>query len=148
MANTWPSIVLMAKKSNSLADCRLHLFLAIAAVIAACWPGSLVACPFCTALEPTLCQLREQAAVVALVEVEEQSPKLHTRARLHKALTGAERLRAVTSLAADLDVAASPGSLLLLFGSPAGQGDSQNRRAGSPGLSLHGRDGGGRGRRG
>lgn len=120
MANTWPSIVLMAKKSSSLAGRRLRATLGFAATIAAYWPGSLAACPFCTALEPTLCQLREQAAVVALVEVEEQSPKLHTRLRLHKTLSGAARLQGMTELAADLDVLASPGSLLLIFGSPAG----------------------------
>ena len=123
MASTWPSIVLMAKKSNSLPGCWLRGILPSVAVIAACWPVSLLACPFCTALEPTLCQLREQATVVALVEVEEQSPQLHARLRLHKTLVGAARLRDMTSLSADLDVSAQPGSLLVIFGSPVGKQD-------------------------
>jgi hypothetical protein len=123
MASTWPSIVSMAKKSNNLSGCWLRGVWAFAAAIVACWPVQLVACPFCTALEPTLCQLREQAAVVALVEVEEQSPQLHTRLRLHKTLVGAARLRDMPSLSAELDVSARPGSLLVIFGSPASEQD-------------------------
>jgi hypothetical protein len=123
MANTWPSTILMAKKSNNLSVCWLRGVLAIAAAIATCWPGSLAACPFCTALEPTLCQLREQAAVAALAEVESQSAQLHTRLRLHKILVGAARLQGMTSLSAELDVSAQPGSLLVIFGSPASKQD-------------------------
>ena len=108
----------MAKKSNNPLDRRPRVALALAAMIAACWPGPLVACPFCTALEPTLCQLREQAAVAALAEIEEQSPEQLARLRLHKALTGAARLRGMTSLTATLDLTAKPGSLLVIFGSP------------------------------
>ena len=134
MANTWPSIVSMAKKSNSLTGRWLHRVVVIATAIAACWTAPLAACPFCTALEPTLCQLREQAAVAALVEVEEQSPQLHTRLRLHKSLVGAARLRGMASLSADLDVTARPGSLLVIFGSLAGKQDPPAAQAPEPAL--------------
>ena len=53
----------------------------------------LAACPFCTALEPTLCQLREKSAVAALVEVEQQDPAPRTSMRLHKVLAGDDTLR-------------------------------------------------------
>jgi hypothetical protein len=136
MASIWPFIILMAKKSNSLTGRRLRVLLAISATIAACWPGSLPACPFCTALEPTLCQLREQAEVVALVEVVEQSPKLHTRLRLHKVLSGAEQLQGTAALTVDLDVSATPGSLLLIFGSPTGQPVSPAAKALEPAVKV------------
>jgi hypothetical protein len=74
------------------------------------------ACPFCTALGPTLCQLREQASVVALAEVEHTVQGGMTRVRLHKAIEGAQLLNGHDSLQVMLDVTAKPGGLLLLFG--------------------------------
>ena len=135
MASTWPSIDWMAKKSNSPLAGRSRVAAALAAVIAACWPGAVLACPFCTALVPTLCQLREQAAVTALVEVEEQSPELFTRMRLHKALTGSARLRGMTSLAGKMDLAAKAGSLLLIFGSPDGEPGASAEKDSEPSLA-------------
>ena len=135
MANTWPSIDWMAKKSNSPLDRRSLVALLLAAMVAAFRCGTLVACPFCTALEPTLSQLREEAAVTALVEVEEQSPPLQTRMRLHKALTGAARLGGMTSLAAKIDLTANPGSLLLIFGSPVGEPVASSAKNTAPALA-------------
>jgi hypothetical protein len=75
------------------------------------------ACPFCTALGPTLCQLREQAAVVALVEVEGPATAERWRLRLHRTIAGAERFKGRHKLEIPLDLALRPGSLLLVFGS-------------------------------
>lgn len=75
-----------------------------------------MACPFCTVLKPTLAQLRESAAVVALAEVRASRADHRTDLRLHQVLRGAERLTSQETLAASLDLAARPGSLLLIFG--------------------------------
>lgn len=77
------------------------------------------ACPFCQALRPTLCQLRDAAAVVALAEVEAPTESGATRVRLHRVLAGEDQLRGQTSLSIPLDLAAKPGSLLLLLGTAA-----------------------------
>jgi hypothetical protein len=135
MASTWPSIDWMEKKSNSPLAGRSRVAAALTAMIAACWPGAVLACPFCTALVPTLCQLREQAALTALVEVEEQSPESFTRMRLHKPLTGSARLRGMTSLAGKIDLTAKAGSLLLIFGSPAGEPDASAEKDSEPSLA-------------
>jgi hypothetical protein len=97
----------MAKRSNSLA---------VAGLLIAFLARSSVGCPFCTALAPTLCQLREQAAVVALAEVESPLGARPSRLRLHRVLVGADRLKAKDSLEITLSSAPGPGSLLLLFG--------------------------------
>src|SRR5262245_58583481 len=52
----------------------------------------LLACPFCTALAPTLAQLREQAAVVALAEVERAPTGKPATLRLHRVSKGDGRL--------------------------------------------------------
>ena len=118
MASTWPSTIWMAKRSNSFgaARVRARLFAACVAAIGACAPAVASACPFCTALAPSLCQLRDQAAITALAEVEAQSPALQSRLRLHRVVAGSDRLKGKDSVEVALDVAARPGSLLLVFG--------------------------------
>ncbi len=80
------------------------------------------ACPFCTALAPSLSQWQDRAAIAALVEVQEQDRDNQTRLLVHRALKGADRLAGSNSLAIELDVTAKPGSLLLVFGSGAPTG--------------------------
>ena len=56
---------------------------------------SLAACPFCTALAPSLSQLREQADVVALAEVEAAgNDGRQSTLRVHRVLKGADRVGA------------------------------------------------------
>jgi hypothetical protein len=86
-------------------------------VLLACAAHRSDACPFCTAIAPTLCQLREQAAVTALAEVEAQPATGRSTLRLHRVLNGAGRLEGKKTLDIALDVAAKPGRLLLIFGS-------------------------------
>ncbi len=75
---------------------------------------SLSACPFCTAVAPSLSQQRATADVVALAEVvDAASPP---RFRLHRVVEGAELLADQASLAAEVDAAVKPGELVLLFG--------------------------------
>ena len=64
---------------------------------------SLLACPFCTALKPSLAQLREQATVVALAEVQSQAADKRSTLALHKVLRGAEKLPRKDRLDAVLD---------------------------------------------
>ena len=85
-------------------------------VIAAAWPSPAAACPFCKAIQPTLCQLREQAAIAALAELRSQAGSKPSSLQLHRVLRGAERLGAVETLEVALDVVARPGALLLIFG--------------------------------
>ncbi len=59
--------------------------------------------------------------MTALAEVEAPAANNQTTIRLHKVLDGAERLTGKKSLDLSLDLAAPAGSLLILFGSGAGQ---------------------------
>jgi hypothetical protein len=87
----------------------------LAVVLAERAPPAL-ACPFCKALGPTLAQLRQQASVAALVELETQTPSRQSRLRLHRVFVGAERLQGTETLDVALDAAGRPGGLLLVFG--------------------------------
>jgi hypothetical protein len=122
-ASTWPFIMSMAKTSNSNSTRRREFSLAAVCLgaLAAWWPISATACPFCKALVPTLCQLREQATIVALVEVRDQTDK-ESRLVVHRVLVGADRLESKSTLKLKLDVAARPGSLLVIFGTGASEG--------------------------
>ncbi len=120
MASTWPFIIWMAKRSNSASRTghSYAIYATCAALAVALTARSSAACPFCTALKPTLCQLREQAAVVALAEVAGQADVgKPSGLRLHRVLVGADRLKGKDSLEITLAMAARPGSLLLVFGS-------------------------------
>jgi len=73
------------------------------------------ACPFCTALQPSLAQRRSTAAVVLLAEVTEADPRKPTF-RIHKALEGKPLAAGHESLSTRVDAAVKQGSLVLLFG--------------------------------
>jgi hypothetical protein len=109
----------MAKRSNSFVAQTLAraLFAACTVALLACGAHRSQACPFCTAIGPTLGQLRGQASVTALAEVEAQPTADRSTLRLHRVLTGAGRLEGKKTLDVALDVAAKPGRLLLIFGS-------------------------------
>ncbi|HEX3726798.1 MAG TPA: hypothetical protein VHV08_11175 [Pirellulales bacterium] len=83
----------------------------------------LAACPFCTALAPSLAQWREQAVVVALVEVDVRSAERQTDVIVHRVIKGSARLGTAAKLQLSLDVDAKPGSLLLIFGTAGNEGD-------------------------
>jgi hypothetical protein len=106
----------MAKRSNNFVAGALAVAVTSAALGIAGWPRASQACPFCTALGPTLCQLREQAAITALAEVQTQTASGRASLRLHRVLVGVERLKGIETLEVTLDAAARPGSLLLVFG--------------------------------
>ena len=115
----------MAKKSNSSARAlapALGVWIAclLATIVVVGSGMSLMACPFCTALKPSLSQLRERAAVVALAEVQRPIDAKRSHLRLHRVLEGASRLSQTDSLDVPLDLAAKPGSLIILFGTPDG----------------------------
>jgi hypothetical protein len=118
MASFWPSITWTAKRSNSRAGNRLSLTirLACAALVLVGTARVSLGCPFCTALGPTLSQLREQAVVVALAEVEDSKDAKLTRVRLHRVLAGGELLHGKQSIEIPLEIPGRPGSLLLVFG--------------------------------
>ncbi len=83
------------------------------------------ACPFCTALAPTLSQRAEQAEVVALGEVESVSPDDRTcRVRIHDMRKGNQSLNKSQSISAQLDLSVRPGDLVLLFGRAADDADA------------------------
>lgn len=119
MASTWRSITSTATRSSSLRRSRaLCAVLALQSLAGLCC-GSALACPFCTALEPTLSQWRAQASVVALAEMQSQpAPAGRASLRVHQVLSGEPRLRAGEAVELPLDVTARSGSLLLLFGTP------------------------------
>ena len=116
----------MARPSNSAARgvlLRTAGRASLVAVLLAAWTvscRSLAACPFCTALGPTLAQRREQAAVVALVEVASPPDDQPTRLMIHRVLKGTERIGQREGLALPLDVRARPGDLLVVFGDGGG----------------------------
>lgn len=87
--------------------------------------STLLACPFCTAVAPSLVQWREQSAVVALAEVVAAPAAGLTTLELHQVLSGRENLGDVHSLNVQLDAAVKPGGLALLFGKSASGDDKE-----------------------
>jgi len=77
------------------------------------------ACPFCTALGPTLAQSHAASRVTALAEVGRSSRGQPTELKLHQVLDGKPLVRAGERLTVTLDLAAPAGSLVLIFGSGA-----------------------------
>jgi hypothetical protein len=118
MASTWPSIIWMAKKSNSfVATLRSRAICAASALgIAVFAADTSSACPFCTALGPSLCQQREQATIAALAELEGPATGKRSNLRLHRVLEGAALVAGKQTLELEIDVTAKPGGLLLVFG--------------------------------
>jgi hypothetical protein len=74
------------------------------------------ACPFCTALAPTLCQQRDGASVTVLGELETAAAGGPATVKLHHVLAGQSVLGSQSQLTMPLDLAAERGTLLLLFG--------------------------------
>ena len=73
------------------------------------------ACPFCTAVAPSLAQERDSDDIVALAEVVDISGKPY-RFNLHRVIKGAEDLTDPKTLSANLSIAVKQGSLVILFG--------------------------------
>jgi hypothetical protein len=97
--------------------------LLIAGFVFSAFTSAAAACPFCTALKPTLCERRESAAVVVLGElVAADSSASKTKAfRVHQALSGKERLAGADRLIVPVETEFKAGLLMLLFG----EGDAQ-----------------------
>lgn len=95
---------------------RLAFELLAAGLVAIVLTGSAAACPFCTALTPTLAQRRENAAVVAIGECLETAGGRATF-RLHGIIKGSQSLDAKVGeqLQFALDAQPKPGSLAILF---------------------------------
>jgi len=80
----------------------------------------VIACPFCTALQPTWAQLRERSPVVALAEVVKQ---IETQSRdesrlalvVYQVFQGDQRLKPQATLQLKLAAPSRTGSLLILF---------------------------------
>lgn len=72
------------------------------------------ACPFCTAVAPSLAQRRERADIVLLAEVLETGKP--ARLRIHRADKGGSLLADPSSLSAVLDADLPQGALAILFG--------------------------------
>jgi hypothetical protein len=92
--------------------------LATAAIVLLLVAGRAAACPFCTALKPTLVQQREAADVTAVGELLSLENKQATF-KLHRVLAGASKLANTGQLVAPLDQPLAKGALAVLFGSRA-----------------------------
>jgi hypothetical protein len=84
-------------------------------VVSLAGPGAALACPFCTALQPTLSQRREAAAVVALGELAKRDGDKAV-IRLHEVLKGQSRLGDRRQLELETKADVKAGSLVLLLG--------------------------------
>ena len=108
--------------------------LVLLALLVACSLSPAVwACPFCTALQPTLSQQRDEAAVAALAECE-QGPPQDYRFRLLQMLHGKQLLGKTESLELPASAFADApnaslkaGSLALLLASPVSRDNSDFR---------------------
>ena len=104
-----------------------HRWRAILTATAAFVVGSLFcaragACPFCTALKPTLSQQRESANFAALAEVTNSGPATQAL-RVHRVLKSGAQLKAVSQIHARLEGQFKSGTLVLLLG--AGSNESR-----------------------
>ena len=91
----------------------------VAALVVGCLAAigpRAAACPFCTALGPSVTQRREAADVVLVAEVLAGAPGEPTRFRVHQRLTDSSGRADHDELAAKVDVALRRGDLALLFG--------------------------------
>ena len=109
------------KRIPSFQPKRSAVFLGVLAALLIC-SGHAAACPFCTAVKPSISQRCDSAEVAVLAECLEANRQRQTF-RLHKALRGAELLKGklslelpADSLAEPLaDAALKPGDLTLLL---------------------------------
>lgn len=123
MASTWRST--FSKRLTSASHAPLGPAAAILALGVAQWLGAMLpasACPFCTAVEPTLAQRRQQAQVTCLAEVQSRQGDGRFELRLHQVLAGKAPVERGTSFTAQLDLMAQDGTLLLLFGTSRDSG--------------------------
>lgn len=83
------------------------------------------ACPFCTAVEPTLTQRREAGAVVALAELlkSDGQGRIYNLIRVTQ---GADRLKDTAKLRLPADKSVKAGGLALLLSEPAGDGATES----------------------
>ncbi len=118
----WRSIIWMASKSNNVDWPSNNLCRVLGGCVVA-WGVMLIAtcveaCPFCTALTPTLSQRREAAQVVALAELESDVQGASRAAvALHQVFAGDDFLDSRSDLQVALGLSARSGTLVLLFGS-------------------------------
>src|SRR5262245_40948975 len=111
----------MARRSISARLCPKgvgigQLAIALAVILIA---QRALACPFCTALVPSPSQYRAGAEVTALVEVMAQDDKRLTSCTVHQVLDGKGRVAPGQEYRLPLDLAAKPGTLLVVFGTGA-----------------------------
>jgi hypothetical protein len=93
---------------------RVVLLILCVAVLLAAIGSPARACPFCTALKPTLCERRESAAIAALAEF--VSADGETKAfRVHQALVGKQQLAGRNELRIAVEWSGKSGALALLF---------------------------------
>lgn len=98
---------------------------AVAALAVCTSPVSpAAACPFCTALGPTLAQQRAAASVVALAAlIAPDDPASGSRLIVHQVFKGADRVPTGAMLPLDEPTSAAPGTLFLLFGTTGHDAD-------------------------
>jgi hypothetical protein len=95
-------------------------FLALLVVLLAA-SHEAVACPFCTALKPTLSQRREESAVVVMGECLEAAPKRATF-RVHQVFKQSGTFDETDPLTVPIDMRLKPGALAILFGAESASG--------------------------
>lgn len=116
------------RKNHRVASQRLLTVALFALAACALTAENAAACPFCTAVSPSISERREEATVAALAEVasiDGQQLKL----KLHKILSGAEKLAGKESL--EIPIAGSigaaevkPGRLALALGTRRADGNA------------------------
>jgi hypothetical protein len=89
-------------------------FISLASLIVAFLAPNASACPFCTALKPTLCERRESALVAVLAEFVSESEKTKTF-RVHRSVTD-RPWKGEESVDIQVDWQGKPGALAVLFG--------------------------------
>ena len=95
-------------------------------LVLSCRHSAVMACPFCTALKPSLSQQRDAAAAVALVELSKAEPG-RSVFLVHKLLKGPESLRGAERITIAAETSLKPGALAVLFGSPAEEAPAELR---------------------
>jgi hypothetical protein len=106
--------------SSRISDLRFEIsdlklpFLALLVVLFS-FPGGASACPFCTTLEPTLSQRREDSTIVAAAECLKAGPKEATF-RVHQVIKQTTPFNKADPLTIAIDSSIKPGGLAILFG--------------------------------
>jgi len=115
MENTWPSIIWMASRLNSV-PARVASAAIIAMCLAPLAPSGAAACPFCVALEPTLAQKSEAARASLIGEVLSTAKSGSASLKVHRVLTGEKVLAGKSDIEIKLAAAPQSGTLVVLFG--------------------------------